>query len=49
MLHTSEYARANHENSMPKLGSEQIEMHIEAKLIRQRILTQADPQLLCRS
>jgi len=43
LLHTSEYARANHENSMPKLDPEQIEMHIEAKLIRQRILTQADP------
>jgi hypothetical protein len=43
LLHTSEYARANHENSMPKLDPEHIEMHIEAKLIRQRILTQADP------
>jgi hypothetical protein len=50
LLHTSEYARANHENSMPKLDPEHIEMHIEAKLIRQRILTQADPpQLLRRS
>ena len=43
LLHTAEYARANHENSMPKLDPEQIEMHIEAKLIRQRILTQTDP------
>ena len=43
LLHTAEYARANHENSMPRLDPEQIEMHIEAKLIRQRILTQTDP------
>jgi len=43
LLHTAEYARANHESSMPRLDPEQINLQIEAKLTRQRILTQADP------
>jgi transcriptional regulator with XRE-family HTH domain len=43
LLHTADYARANHESSMPRLDPEQIDRQIEAKLTRQRILTQADP------
>jgi transcriptional regulator with XRE-family HTH domain len=43
LLHTADYARANHEGSMPRLDPEQIDRQIEAKLTRQRILTQADP------
>jgi transcriptional regulator with XRE-family HTH domain len=43
LLHTADYARANHESSMPRLSPQQIELQIEAKLTRQRILTQANP------
>ena len=43
LLHTADYARANHESSMPRLDPGQINLQIEAKLARQRILTQADP------
>jgi hypothetical protein len=43
LLHTADYARANHESSMPRLNPELINLQIEAKLARQRILTQADP------
>jgi transcriptional regulator with XRE-family HTH domain len=43
LLHTAEYARANHESSMPRLDPEQIALQIEAKLTRQRILTRANP------
>lgn len=43
LLHTADYARANHESSMPRLDPDVINLQIEAKLIRQRILTQADP------
>jgi transcriptional regulator with XRE-family HTH domain len=43
LLHTADYARANHESSMPRLPPRQINLQIEAKLDRQRILTQANP------
>jgi transcriptional regulator with XRE-family HTH domain len=43
LLHTADYARANHESSMPRLDPAQIDLQIEAKLARQRILTQAKP------
>jgi transcriptional regulator with XRE-family HTH domain len=43
LLHTADYARAQHESSMPRLDPDQIKLQIEAKLARQRILTQADP------
>jgi hypothetical protein len=43
LLHTADYARANHENSMPRLDPDQIDLQIEAKLTRQRVLTQASP------
>jgi hypothetical protein len=43
LLHTADYARANHESSMPRLDPDQIDLQIEAKLARQRILTQASP------
>jgi transcriptional regulator with XRE-family HTH domain len=43
LLHTADYARAGHEGAMPRLGSAQIEMQIEAKLTRQRILTRDNP------
>jgi transcriptional regulator with XRE-family HTH domain len=43
LLHTADYARANHESSMPRLDPGQINLQIEAKLTRQRILTQPDP------
>jgi transcriptional regulator with XRE-family HTH domain len=43
LLQTAGYARANQESSMPRLDPGQIELHIEAKLTRQRILTEADP------
>jgi len=39
LLHTADYARAGHEGAMPRLSPDQIEMQIEAKLTRQRILT----------
>jgi transcriptional regulator with XRE-family HTH domain len=43
LLQTADYARAGHEGAMPRLSPDQIEMQIEAKLTRQRILTQRDP------
>ena len=43
LLHTADYARAQHEGSMPRLDPGQIDLQIEAKLARQRILTQASP------
>jgi len=42
LLQTADYARAGHEGAMPKLDADQIEMQIEAKLTRQRILTRDD-------
>jgi transcriptional regulator with XRE-family HTH domain len=46
LLQTAEYARAGHEGAMPRLNPDQIEMQIEAKLTRQRILTQDNPPRL---
>ncbi len=46
LLQTADYARAGHEGAMPRLGPDQIEMQIKAKLIRQRILTQDNPPRL---
>ena len=43
LLHTAEYARAGHHGAMPLLGPDQIELQIEAKLTRQRILTRDNP------
>jgi transcriptional regulator with XRE-family HTH domain len=43
LLHTADYARANHDASIPRLAPERINLQIEAKLARQRILTRADP------
>lgn len=43
LLHTADYARAGHEGTMPRLSPDRIEMQIEAKLTRQRILTRDDP------
>jgi transcriptional regulator with XRE-family HTH domain len=43
LLHTADYARAQHESSMPRLDPHQIDLQIEAKLARQRILTQPNP------
>ena len=43
LLHTADYARAGHEGAMPRLEPHQIDLQIEAKLTRQRILTRADP------
>jgi len=43
LLQTPDYARAGHEGAMPRLGPEQIELQIEAKLTRQRILTKDHP------
>jgi len=43
LLQTAEYARAGHEGAMPRLSPERIEMQIEAKLTRQRILTRDNP------
>jgi transcriptional regulator with XRE-family HTH domain len=43
LLHTADYARANHDSSIPRLSPELINLQIEAKLARQCILTQADP------
>jgi len=43
LLHTADYARASHEGAMPRLDPHQIDRQIEAKLTRQRILTQEDP------
>ena len=43
LLQTADYARAGHEAAMPRLSPDQIEMQIEAKLTRQRILTRDNP------
>jgi transcriptional regulator with XRE-family HTH domain len=43
LLHTADYARAQHRGSMPLLSPDQIELQIEAKLTRQRILTRSEP------
>jgi transcriptional regulator with XRE-family HTH domain len=43
LLQTADYARANHEGTMPRLSPEDIERKIEAKLTRQKILGQASP------
>jgi transcriptional regulator with XRE-family HTH domain len=43
LLHTKDYARASHEGAMPRLDPDQIDLQIEAKLTRQRILTRDDP------
>ena len=43
LLHTEDYARASHEGAMPRLDPHQIDLQIEAKLTRQRILTRDDP------
>ena len=43
LLQTADYARAGHEGAMPRLDPDQIEMQIEAKLTRQRILTRGNP------
>jgi transcriptional regulator with XRE-family HTH domain len=43
LLHTADYARAGHKGAMPLLGPDQIELQIEAKLTRQRILTRVNP------
>ena len=43
LLHTADYARAGHEGAMPRLNPHQIDLQIEAKLTRQRILTRDDP------
>jgi transcriptional regulator with XRE-family HTH domain len=43
LLHTAAYARAQHQGSIPLLSADQIELQIEAKLTRQRILSIQDP------
>jgi transcriptional regulator with XRE-family HTH domain len=43
LLQTADYARAGHQGAMPRLDPDQIEMQIEAKLTRQRILTRDNP------
>lgn len=43
LLQTADYARAGHEGAMPRLSAHQIDMQIEAKLTRQRILTHDNP------
>lgn len=43
LLQTADYARAGHEGAMPRLDPDQIEKQIEAKLIRQRVLTRDRP------
>lgn len=42
LLQTAEYARAGHDAAMPRLRPDQIELQIEAKLTRQRILTRGN-------
>jgi transcriptional regulator with XRE-family HTH domain len=46
LLQTSDYARAGHEASMPRLEPEEIDRQIEAKLTRQHLLTKTDPPSL---
>ncbi len=43
LLQTADYARAAAEGAMPRLDPARIDLQIEAKLTRQRILTQEDP------
>ncbi len=43
LLHTADYARAGHEGAMPRLDPDRIDLQIEAKLTRQRILTRDNP------
>lgn len=43
LLQTADYARAGHEVAMPRLAPDQIDMQIEAKLTRQRILERGHP------
>jgi transcriptional regulator with XRE-family HTH domain len=43
LFQTADYARAMHERSVPRFAPDQIELQIEAKLTRQRILTRANP------
>ena len=43
LLQTADYARAGHYGAMPLLNPDQIELQIEAKLTRQRILTRDNP------
>jgi transcriptional regulator with XRE-family HTH domain len=43
LLQTPDYARAGHLGTMPRLGADQIEMQIKAKLTRQLILTRDSP------
>jgi len=43
LLQTAEYARALDKGTLPLPGPDQIELQIEAKLTRQRILTREDP------
>jgi hypothetical protein len=43
LLQSADYARAGHESAMPKLSPDQIDMQIEAKLTRQRILRRDVP------
>ena len=46
LLQTADYARAGHESAIPRLAADQIELQIEAKLTRQRILTRDNPPRL---
>jgi transcriptional regulator with XRE-family HTH domain len=46
LLQTADYARAGHEGAMPLLSPDKIELQIEAKLTRQRILTGERPPRL---
>jgi transcriptional regulator with XRE-family HTH domain len=43
LLQTADYARAASEAARPRLDPHQIDLQIEAKLTRQRILTEEDP------
>ena len=43
LLQTPDYARAGHEAAIPRMPDSWIDQMIEAKLTRQRILTQVDP------
>jgi len=43
LLHTADYARAGHEGAIPRLSPDQMELQIEAKLTRQRVLRREDP------
>jgi transcriptional regulator with XRE-family HTH domain len=43
LLHSADYARAGHEGAMPRWDPGRIELQIEAKLTRQRILTRDNP------